>query len=324
MRYLILITLLFIHSLNASSLLEYSASVEYQFDSNIGQNTTEVPGGYVTPNIAVTLYPIKNIPIFLYTDLVFDSYITERNFDDNSPLIDGGIGIKLGTKKFKYITAISFKQFIGMNVYTPNDSIGSSSDWISTLRTYTLKNDFRKKIKKSRVDLKTEISLIDYGDNVTDSGTIKNEKDAFNLNISSSYQHDFKFNKDIPARVKNVTLKLNYEGNFAYGEEEAFNKLTGTIGTDLKLLITTLSLDLSYSQKIYNTKRNHPNTNDLIDLKTNYIIIKSDITIPIISDLFIEVGGKLRFRNSNYPTYDYNRHTAYARILWNSSIKRKS
>lgn len=324
MRYIILIISFFTYSIYAKSLIDYHTSIEYQFDSNIGQNITEEPGGYVIPNIGLSFYPIKKAPMYFTADLVFDCYVKERDFDDNSPLINGGIGIKLSTKKLKYLTNFSLKQFVGMNAYSPMDSISSSKDWISVLRIYSLKNNFGRKLNNNRINIKTKISLIDYGDIVTDSGRIKNEEDAYNLNISPSYQYNFKFKSKAPFKFKNVTLKFNYEGNFAQCEEEKYNRFTATIGTNFKLLITIFSLDAAYSQKRYTTQRIHPNSNKLIDIKTNYFIIKPNLTIPIISDLFIEIGGKLRFRNSNYPTYDYDRHTAYSRILWNSSIKRKN
>ncbi len=302
-----------------ADILDYSAAIEYQYDSNIGQNITEESGSYFIPELKLKLTPWEKPGIFFRTDFAFDAYVDSRDYDDNSPLFDGGIGIDLGSKRLRYTAELSVQHYFGMNLYT--DDHGEPRDWVPVLRTWRVSNDFRKQWDSHRIDLFTDFSILEYGDESTDSGSVKNEDDGVLVEITPRYR--FKFGSTERAfSFKRLESYLTYEQIWTHKAEKSYWRLKAGIATKISIGHPYLDLETWYGYKRYLEEREHNQTGIMEIPTVHYGVVKGALIIPIVSDLSVYLGGDMRFRSSNYPSYEYNRHTAYVGIQWDSSVKR--
>lgn len=315
----LLFILLVVLNLYSSTLLEYDLGIKYLFDSNIGQNTTEVSKHYVVPKVGFKLFPLKKTKFFIASEVIYDCYVTERDPDDNSPFLTGGIGIELGKKKFKVIPDFFIEQYFVTDGYTlNNDGKLEKDSWISFLRTYNFRTMIIRKKKRIGFYANAEIAYRDYGD--IDA---KNEKDGVELKVVPELKYLFKKDDEIKVGVKSLGVEVEYTGRFTEDDTESFNKMLIALKTDFKFWRVKLDLDFELARKMYIAEIEHPHSGDFINEVVDYLNIKPSIKVDIIADLKVEVGSALRFRRSDFPDEEYSRHTVFTAVDWNSKIKRK-
>lgn len=325
MRKSIIFILLALSIQAENRILKYNLGCKYQFDSNIGQNINNQSGNYVIPSLGIAYYPFRKTDLFVQLNLKFDSYITERDIDDNSPFLSGKAGIKLGKKKLSYSPKIQLDQYIGMNSFNLQADIieENSKSWQPFLRKYFFKNSIEFNKKRNNLTGKLNIGYQNYGDLQRDTEIIKNEEDGFLYQVEIGYKRKIKnIKKNI--RIKNSGIIINYDGLLARTDKECFNRLSGSVNTKIKFWKTNLDLQFSIIQKTYTSKIKHPFSGDTINASIKTLHIEPTYEIPIVSDLSLKTGAKLRFRRASIPEDEYNRHTVFALLSWNSSLKRKN
>lgn len=305
-------------SIEASNLLEYELEVKYIFDSNIAQNTKEIPKHYVVPEIGLTLYPFPAVDLFVAGEMIYDCYVKERDADDNSPFVTGGLGIKLGRKKFRVIPEFYMEQYLMADGYTLNkDGEWIEDPYMSFLRTFNFKTSLVREKKKIAIEADAMVGYKDYHKDVKES-----KKEGVELNLEPKISYLFN-GKDEGLRFKSISFGAKYEGRFTDLDVTTLNKVMLFINTDIRFWRAKIDAAFELGRKVYIGLSEHPESGEDINEVINYMNIKPEIEIDIISDLEISIGGELRFRSSNFENEEFNRHTFFAGVKWDSKFKRK-
>jgi len=285
--------------------LDYGVSVGYIYDSNIGQNINEFGKGYVVPDGFIKLKGTK-VPLFGKVAVVYDNYLEERSPLLNSPFLSVSTGTEIRKEKFSYDGIVKGALFYGKS---------ADSGFVPVKNSARLINDFSWKIAKHhQVELNTEMQANDYATTASD---------AFRLTVDPVYQYKFSVKKSEKVKFRSVSLCPEYEGNFAVSESESYTTGGVAIGSELKLWRTSLETSAGWASKKYKGTSAVTSTGDAESVHSTYLTIDGGYTVPIVSDLSFKVDGKLRFKNSNSASSDYDRHTIGAKLAWNSSVGRK-
>lgn len=313
----IFIVLVIILNSNASTLFEYSIAVDYIYDSNIARNTTEVSKHYVAPEIDLMYYPFSPVDFFASARVTYDFYVKERDADDNSPFVAGGVGVKLGKKKFRIIPEFYMEQYLlAEGYFLKEDGELTSKTWAPFLRTFNLNVQLLRKKKKIAIYTNALLSYFDYNDNTT------NNEGLF-LELKPEIKYLFK-KKRKSIGVKSVCAAIQYNGKYVDLKSESYNKLMMILEADIKFWQARLSTALEGGRKIYTEACEHPHSGEEVNETISYLNIKPSIKVDLISDLELNVGTALKFRDSNFPNEEFYRYTFFAGVKWDSKLKRKN
>lgn len=302
-----LLTLLLPLSLFAAK-VDYSVSAGYIYDSNIGQNTNEVGKGYFVPEGYLQLNGEKT-PLFVKVASVYENYLTERSPVLNSPFLTISGGAGLGKKKFSYDTELRAALYFGQSAQDRAEGGQEPVSWAPAKNSYRWYNDFEMRMKRHRFILETQMQLNDYGDD---------GKDGFRLILEPEYQYRVKSKKSV--KFTKFSFLPEYEGNFVKEDQFSYHYFGIGGGAGMKFWETSLNLSLSYATKQFLGWMAHPHTGELIDVSNSYFYTSGSYTIPLVADLSLRFHGKLRFKESNNPGFEWNRHTVGAKLVWRSTF----
>lgn len=303
-------------NVNAATFLEYDLGLKYIFDSNIAQNTTETSKHYFVPGAYLKLYPFSAADLFISTEIIYDCYLKERDADDNSPFVTGGLGIDLGKKKIRVTPEFYIEQYFMANGYSLNNDgeFEEKDSWVSFLRTYNFKTSFLRKKKKVGIYANAEVGYRDYDQ--------KNEKEGVELKLEPEVRYFFK-GKDKKVGFKSFRAAIEYSGQFTETGSNSYNRVMVTVKTDVRLWRAKLDVAVECGRKIYIGTIEHPHSGDEINETIKYLNFKPSINVDVIADLELNAGSTIRLRKSNYPNEEYYRYTLFAGVSWDSKIKRK-
>ncbi len=314
------ILLLSIPLILSAQIFEYSGELDFIYDSNMGQNRYEKKGSYLVPEIK-TAYLSGKIPLKLFANFKYDSYIEERSFDDHSPFLTAGLSFKIGKKPFFYRIKPSYELFMANNVYSIANSTEKQS-WSPALRAYNLENLLLYKKKKYEISLPVLISFLDYGNNTVDSTEYSSSKEGFYLTISPSFERSWKVKKK-KVKVKSLGIITDFEWAFLENQEDAYayGRITGEC--KVKLFYPTLSSKLSYAQKRYSGSEEDPHTGEFVWGKNHYIKFDTKLNTPITKSLSVNLGCKFANKKSNLFGSTYNRTVLSLGVLWEGKISQE-
>lgn len=299
--------------------LVYSASVDLMFDSNIGQNINEENAIYVVPRLYFKLKDFTALPWYIKTNFVYDAYQQNRVPTLASPFVKIGTGFDFKKKQFSYKPELSALLYLAMNVDKVGDNYEDVVDvesFVSVKRSIRLTNNVIINLKENKISILNYIRRNDYGEDA-----IEDSRDEWRIGLKPVFKHKFRILKKDKVKIKSISTYFEYEGNFSIDESENFHLIQVALGLDFKLLRMSLHISPALSQKKYTLETTHPHDDEIKIIPNNkYFKLESNLNIPIISDLKFVIGGKVRFKNSNNPMYDYNRNTCYARLKWESSV----
>lgn len=293
-----------------SAELQYKLSVGYVYDSNIGQNTNEVGKSYFVPEGYLKLKGEK-VPLFLKVASTYENYLTERSPVLNSPFLTVSGGGEFGKKKLTYNTELRASLYYGQSAQDRIDGGTEPTSWAPAKNSYRWYNDFELKLKRQRIKLGTQMQLNDYG---------VDGKDGFRLILEPEYQYRFKVKKKDKVKLRYLSLMPEFEGNYVKSDVYSYNYFAIGAGAGFKLWRSTLFTSVTYASKDFIGWVEHPHTSDLIDVKNRYVYTYGSWSMPIVADLSVKVKGKLRFKDSTNPSYDWNRHTIGIDLVWASTM----
>ncbi len=294
--------------------LDYKLSAGYVYDSNIGQNITEVGKGFITPQVALKLQGEK-IPLFLKATSTYENYLTERSPVLNSPFLAFSAGGDWKTKKFKYGTELRASLYYGQSAQENADGTDDPVSWASAKNSYRWYNDFGLRFKRQRILLNTQMQINNYGDN---------GKDGFRLILEPEYQYRFKVKKSDNIKVRYLSLLPEFEGNYVKSSPFSYNYTAIGAGANVKIWKSSLYMSISYATKNFLGEVEHPQTGEMLKVENNYFYTYGSLSIPIVADLSLKINGKLRFKESTNPSYEWNRHTVGAKLVWSSTLGKYS
>lgn len=299
----------------SKEVLDYTISLDYIFDSNISRNVNEFNKDYLLPEIDFKLTSPNKIPFYLKGQLAFDHYLRERDFDDNSPFVSLGVGVNAGKKKLNLSSEIFGEYYMGFGYEKETDS----ESWNAVIRIAKWNNDVIYKKKRKTFGFKLEAGILDYG---KDKNDVKSDKTAYAVEMAPSFSYKFKKRTENKIRVKKVSAEFKYEFTDAYHRKNDFNRVSLPLSLNVKFFRADIDSEIELSKKLYKNERIESISNKVVLPYYNRITLGSDISIPLISNLSVIVGGKLRFRDSNWQQFDYNRHTCHLLLQWQHEVDR--
>lgn len=311
---LIFVGSIFFVSIYAKDIVNYRVSFDYIFDSNISRNISEEGKSYPLPSIDMKLLSPGKFPLYLKGSLAFDNYLKEREYDDNSPFVKVGFGTDVKKKRFKFSSEIAGAYFMGFGYEDENDK----ESWKAVIRTASWDNSFSYKKKRKIVALNIVGGVDDYG---KEANGIKNDKSGYLLIAEPSFTYKLKKDKEKKIRLKDIKLSFEYEYKDCYNRENDYNRFTIPLSFEVKFFRADIETELSISKKLYINERDDNVLNNNVIPYYNRITVGSDISIPLISNLSIVAGGKLRYRDSNWRSFDYNRHTCHLLLQWKHKVE---
>ncbi len=306
----LLALLLFVNTVSAD--IEFSGGFRYLYDSNIGQNITEESGHYIEPSIGVK-YEFEEIPLSVSTDFVYDFYVTERDYDDNSPFWEVAVSSKFDIDQFRYTQELYYELYLGNDLYNGD---GNVQNWVPVFQTISFDNSFRYSINRSDIHLKTIFSYHGYGSEKTNSDRISFEKEGYYLLLAPKLQLSWSV-KDKSVALKEVSGEFLYERSFLDRDVDSYNYWRVKATADIKLFYPRLKLAVTYGEKHYLGSEEQDHTGENVSIEKNYFTFTPKLEVPLVSDLTFGIGGKLRIKESNDPEQNYDRNTFYAEVKWN-------
>lgn len=313
---IVLFLLLILFTISESEdVLNYSASLGFIFDTNISRNITESNRAYIIPELDFTFNSPNGIPLFLNGKLAFDHYLKERDFDDNSPFVVLGLGIKKHKKKLAFTSQVFGEYYMGFGFETDSDN----ESWKAVERAAFVETELAYKKKKRIFSLNIKGGIEDYG---KDENGLKNDKTGYVFESMPSFNYKFKKKKGKKVRVKNVGIAFRYELKDAFFREDDFNRFSIPVKLQMKIYKFNIESEVEVSKKLYQNERINELTNNIVSPYYNRLSLGADISVPLVSHLSVNVGGKLRFRDSNWASFNYNRHTCHLFLTWKHKLER--
>lgn len=304
-----------IFSTFAKDILDYKISLDYIFDSNISRNLSNYVDHYILPELDIKLNSPQKVPLYLKGILAYDHYIRARDYDDNSPFLTLGIGYNGGSKKLKLRSEILGEYYMafGYEKGLVNEA------WKAVIRTAKWNNKLSYKKKRKLLSLEVEGGIQEYS---KEDSNVRNNRTAYLLEIIPSFYYKFKKNKKAKVGLKRFGLEFKYELQDAYSGRYDFSRFSIPVNLRVKLFRVGIDSEIELTKKIYQNPREHDFENSMITPYYNRISLGSEISVPLISNFEIVVGGKLRYRDSNWNDFNYNRHTAHIELKWQHKVKR--
>ncbi len=313
-NYIILIGL-FATTLYSKEVLNYSLSADFIFDSNIERNITEVNKPYILPTLDLKLISPNKIPLYLKGAIAFDHYLRERDYDDNSPFGMLGLGFEKSNKKLKFRSELDGQYYMGFGYEIDSEE----ESWKAVGRTAKWDNRISYQGKRKKYSLKIIGEIHDYG---KDRSGITNDKSGYKLEVDPAFLYKLKKNKEKEIRLKTVSLNLTYEYFDAYNRDDDFQRFSIPLEFKIKFLRAEINNEIELKKKLYKNSRIDDITEQTIKPYYNGISLGTDIAIPLIADLNVIVGGKIRFRDSNWSSFNFSRHTCHLLLQWKQKVER--
>lgn len=312
---IIILILLTICSIFSKEVLNYSVSLDYVFDSNISRNIYNNSDHYIIPALNIRLNSPHKIPFYLKGSLAYDNYLRAREYDDNSPFMVLGVGYDDGSKRLKLCSEVYGEYYMGFGV----ENGAEAETWKAVIRTAKWNNVLSYKKKRKIISLEVEGGIQEYA---KEEGNIKNGKTAYLIELNPSFYYKFKKKKKTKVRVKKIGLEFKYELQDAYLRKYDFSRFSIPANLRIKLFRMDINTEVELAKKLYQHSRKDNIENKQIIPYYNRLCLSSEITIPLISHFKLSFGGKLRYRNSNWRGFDYDRHTAHLLLKWQHKIER--
>ncbi len=296
--------------------LEYHASITGNYESNIGQNILEVAQGYVTPSVGAKWFPAHG-PVYGKIDLSYELHVQDRAPKYNDPLIDIGVGAPIRSGKFRITPELSYALWYANNVVLVSDSARNVRNFVVAQRKALI--DLPMKLVFSR-------QVIEFGVKGSYTDDIGNEYDGIDLSFDPAWSYRFKAKKRVPVQMKSFGVDGSIDLNLAEGDTKKYSQ--GEISPSLAVRFGSkgsyASLSGNYARRIYGSPISDPQSSDSLKELISLFGASLFLDISVVSDLHIQAGGKLRFRNSNISYDDWDRHTAFVRLKWDCSLGRDS
>lgn len=314
MKYLIL-TLFFVSLVSAKApKIDYHGEISGNFDSNIGQNMLEQPKFYVTPSLGGSWFPKQGIA-FGRVDLSYELHVLDRAPKYNDPLVDVGVGAEVKSGTFRITPELSFALW-----YVNKVTIGDNP----TERNFVIA---QRKVKlETPMKLVFPRQIVKFGLIGSYTDEMGNQLDGLDISLEPGWSYRFKKKKKAFVQMRSAGADGSLDFNLAKGNTKKFTQ--GEISPDMSVRVgkkgAYVSLSGSYARRIYGAPIPDPQSSDSLTELVSIISGSGFLDVPVVKDLHVQAGTKLRVRNSNISYDEWNRNTAFIRIKWDSSLGKDS
>lgn len=291
----------------------YMASLSGKYDSNIGQNIMEEGMFYLSPALGVQWYPAKG-NIYTRLDMAYELHVQDRAPKYNEPLLDVGVGGELRSGIFRWTPELSGALWYANDVQKVWDTTGQVLNFQLAQREIVFNSPIKFITKSNWFIVGMKYSLTDE---------IGEANDASEILLEPSWSYRFPMKKKKAVQFKSTGIETAVDINIAKEETNSYTE--GELGPQMTLRLGkkgSLKLAGTYARRLYGGTVADPQSSDTIQELCSYWNVGTFLDVPVVSDLHIQAGGKLRFKESNISYDEFDRHTLFLRIKWDHTAEK--
>ncbi|MGM0442963.1 MAG: hypothetical protein ACQEQV_02125 [Fibrobacterota bacterium] len=279
--------------------IDYDLTYEAVLDGNIGQNITEEFSWYSSPKVGVSLdADFGRGELALSNRSTFENYLQKRSSVLNSPLIYPSLSYEYDFGTYETDIDLSLAGYY-------------SHDYIVTKLSYRLDWDHRFELSE-RLDMDIYLRGMynDYGDD---------DRDGLRYNTDLSFDRDIEHTLLGSLIFDDVRISVKSEFNSAKNDTASYAQIEGAADLDFEIRRVDIDLGASLRKKVYGAEKINPHSGVTVTPVNRYLYTSMGIGIPLFGNFDLDLDGKLRFKESTYPTFDYDRHTLGVALSWDGS-----
>jgi hypothetical protein len=111
-----------------------------------------------------------------------------------------------------------------------------------------------------------------------------------------------------------------YRRNDARSDSSSYHRFELRVGGEVKIARAELNLYGEIRQKRYDGVVLNRRTGEHIEPLNRYLYGGGKLEVAVWRGLSAGLEGKLRFKNSTYPPYDYDRYSAGLFVRWAGTV----
>ncbi|MGM0461511.1 MAG: hypothetical protein ACQEQ4_03730 [Fibrobacterota bacterium] len=279
--------------------LDYDLTYEAVIDGNIGQNIMEEFSWYSSPQIGLSLEAdFGRGELTLRNKSTFENYLQKRSSLLNRPLIYPSAAWEYDFGSYETDIALSLAGYY-------------SHTYRITRRSYRLDWDHRFELSE-RLDMDIDLRSMynDYGDD---------DSDGMRYTADLDLDRDIELTLMGPVIFDDIKLSLTGENNTANNDTASYWQIEAATDIDFEIHEVDLDLGASLRKKTYGADKTHPHTGLPIRPVNRYFYTWMGVGFPLFGNFELDIDGKFRFKDSTYPTFDYDRHTLDISLSWDGS-----
>lgn len=274
--------------------LRYKVEMAGHWDSNIGQNIMEESSLYGTPEVGLSLQvPLGNTDLLAGSSITYENYLQKRLATLNAPFLSPYIGVRRSFGKLRLTAKGKFAAY-----YSHTFKLAKTS------YRFTLDNRL-KLASRTYLNINGGAMFNDYA---------SNSSDGMRYTTMLSFEKGFK-----RKLLSDIEPYFDGEFNRAKSDTASYDQLEVGVKSGFDLSLVDASLSVGLKSKTYGAAYAHPHTTEMITPQNKYAIVSLGVS-KRLNRLRFSLNGKLRFKDSNNPTMDYDRHTISVLIRWSDDF----
>jgi hypothetical protein len=282
-------------SVSYSFSITTSLSGDLTYDTNIPQNITEYEGFYAIPKIYFCIENFDRFkPVSVWCNINYGNYLKQRSPTLGKPFLSTGADLTFRPSSVVMKTMYSFSLYL-------------YPTWETARTRHRLDQYFKFLFGSHRLIPRFNFDIDDYGDN---------RYDGIDIDVSLEYRYRFRVLKKQNMAVRTASLQVEILNDLAEDTVVSYTEFSVSAKTELKFWQMSLDFTVGPAYRKFRAEVPHPQGNTLLQAENKYIRIGCNLDIPIWRGLSANINGKLRLKDSNNPTYDYNRHTFTIGLKW--------
>lgn len=284
----------------AGAELYYSIAGEGTYDTNVPQNATEYAGWYLAPSLYLKLGSTnERNPLSVWAGVNYENHVQERSAVLNPPSARAGVSLDFDRPAFEIGFDLSYASY-------------HYATWEIARNRYRLDIDLDKALGRNTLFLHAENMVNDYGDN---------DDDGVRLEGTLGWRYDPRVLKSQRLALRHIGISAQVEHNNAGSDTSSYLYGKAAVDGEIKLGMFALELAGGVAYRKYQGIRRHPHTRALLYPENKYVIANAEFEVPLPLNFELALRGKLRFKTSTYPSYEYDRHTVGARLTWRDRVR---
>ena len=286
-------------SVSYSFSITTSVSGDLIYDTNIPQNITEYAGFYGIPKMHFSIENFEGFkPFSAWCSINYSNYLKQR-----SPTLG---------KSFLFTgAALTFRPAFVVMKTKYSFSLYLYPTWETARTRHRLDQYIKFSFGSHHLIPRINLDVDDYGNN---------RYDGIDIDVSLEYRYRFRTLKRQNVTIRSASLQVEMLNDLADDTVVSYTEFSVSAKTELKFWQMTLDLTAEPALRKFKAKVPHPQRNTLLKAENKYIRVAWNLDIPIWRGFSANTNAKLQLKDSNNPTYDYNRHTFAIGLTWKNKF----
>lgn len=278
--------------------LQLEASGTLFADGNMAINQSEQFGWYFLPQLGGELSFTK-LPLTLFFDLAYDGYLSKRDIDDRTPLIDGGILSTIGKNAFKNRFRVRSRIYGGSDLYLDGES--ESSSLTIGMRSYSLESRSRWKGDKFSLSLSLEGTYRDLG---TKAEGGRSDETSLDVDVTPRISYRLK-KSEKSLKLTSLALEALWRERFAVDPDENQRKQELALELKGKAWKSRWQITLGGAYKSFAKEYDNEFTSQMKELTWSELFVEPSLTLPLPAGLSVGLTGEVCKRSSTISRHDF-------------------